>query len=96
MKLSKEDGKVKEQSKQMYKYRDRLKKELKKQDLQCLLEYNDQSVPVGEDKVCIPFYYFDLVERLSHLCVRLLFTKSQVLKIFKFRNKNDIIIQLAS
>jgi hypothetical protein len=79
MKSSKEDAEIKEQSKQMYKYRDQLKKDLKKMDLQCLLEYNDQDVPVGEDKVCIPFYFFDLVKRhvCSHLYVCMLFaTKS--------------------
>jgi hypothetical protein len=63
IKSSKEDAEIKEQSEEMYKYRDQLKKDLKKKDLQCLLEYNDQDVPAGKDKVCIPFYYFDLVKR---------------------------------
>jgi hypothetical protein len=52
MKSDKED-KIKEQNKLMYKYRDQLKKVLKKKDLQYLLEYNDQDIPSGEDRVCI-------------------------------------------
>lgn len=54
-KSSKEDAAIKGQSKLMYKYRDQLKKELRKSDLQDLLEHNDQDVPVGEDRVCIQF-----------------------------------------
>ncbi|PNF21175.1 Poly [ADP-ribose] polymerase [Cryptotermes secundus] len=42
---------IREQSKIMYKYRDQLKKELRKSDLQDLLEYNDQEVPVGEERM---------------------------------------------
>jgi hypothetical protein len=55
LKRSKEDAEIKQQSKIMYKYRDQLKKELRKNDLQDLLEYNDQDVPAGEERVCIPF-----------------------------------------
>uniref|UniRef100_A0A2Z5U1X2 Poly [ADP-ribose] polymerase n=1 Tax=Reticulitermes speratus TaxID=60591 RepID=A0A2Z5U1X2_9NEOP len=50
MKSDKED-KIKEQNKLMYKYRDQLKKVLKKKDLQYLLEYNDQDIPSGEDRM---------------------------------------------
>jgi hypothetical protein len=54
-KSSKEDAAVKEQSKLIYKYRDQLKKELRKSEMQDLLEYNEQDVPVGEERVCIQF-----------------------------------------
>jgi hypothetical protein len=54
-KSNQEDAAIKDQSKLIYKYRDQLKKELRKSDLQDLLEYNDQDVPVGEERVCISF-----------------------------------------
>jgi hypothetical protein len=54
-KSSKEDAVVKVQSKLMYKYRDQLKKQLRKSEMQDLLEFNDQDVPVGEERVCIQF-----------------------------------------
>jgi hypothetical protein len=56
MKSDKEDT-IKQQNKLMYKYRDQLKKALKKKDLEYLLGYNDQDMPSGEDRVCIAFCY---------------------------------------
>jgi hypothetical protein len=63
-KSSKEDAAIKEQSKLMYKYRDQLKKELRKSDLQDLLEFNDQDLPVGEERVCIQFS----AQAYRHVC----------------------------
>ena len=42
--------KMKKQNKQMFYYRDLLKKHLKKQDLYNLLEHNKQEIPTGEDR----------------------------------------------
>jgi hypothetical protein len=69
-KPSKEDAAVKEQSKLMYKYRDQLKKELRKSEMQDLLEYNEQDVPVGEERVCIQFS----AQQVCNLAVGLCFT----------------------
>lgn len=41
----------------MYKYRDQLKKHLAKKELQFLLEYNEQEIPSGEEKVI----YFNIL-----------------------------------
>jgi hypothetical protein len=54
-KSNKEDNAIKQQNKLIYKYRDQLKKELRKIELQELLEYNDQDIPVGDERVCIEF-----------------------------------------
>jgi hypothetical protein len=99
MKLSKEDAEMKEQNKKMYKLRDQLKKELKKKDLQYLLEHNDQDVPVGEEKVCIPLNYYDFVNK--HVCTRLyvctlLATKVKHLKFSKTKTASDVSILLES
>ena len=56
IKSDKEDA-IKKQNKLMYKYRDQLKNVLKRKDLQYLLEYNDQDIPPGEDRVCITLCY---------------------------------------
>jgi hypothetical protein len=71
-KSGKED-KIKEQSKLMYKYRDQLKKALRKKDLQYLLEYNDQDIPSGEDRVCIPFCYISVLQTMCVTSCRLAF-----------------------
>uniref|UniRef100_A0A7R8Z663 Poly [ADP-ribose] polymerase n=1 Tax=Timema douglasi TaxID=61478 RepID=A0A7R8Z663_TIMDO len=44
-----DEGKLKEQNKIMFKYRDNLKRKLKKRDLVQLLEHNNQEVPSGEE-----------------------------------------------
>jgi hypothetical protein len=67
VKSSKEDAEIKDQSKLMYKYRDQLKKHLKKKDLQYLLEYNEQDVPSGEDRVRVPFSCCDMVQRFVRI-----------------------------
>lgn len=46
---------IKEQSQIIFKYRDLLKKNLKKNELQDLLEYNKQELPVGHEVV---IYFF--------------------------------------
>lgn len=46
-----EDEAMKKQNKIMFKYRDQLKERLKKKELQELLEYNDQEVPTGPEKM---------------------------------------------
>lgn len=47
-KLSKD---LKEQSELIFNYRDQLKTNLKRKDLQYLLEYNDQEIPAGDEQV---------------------------------------------
>ena len=42
-----------EQNKIMYKYRDQLEKNLTKNELTELLQYNDQDVPAGQDRVSV-------------------------------------------
>ena len=39
---------MKKQNKRMFYYRDLLQKYLKKKEMETLLEYNNQEVPVGE------------------------------------------------
>ncbi|KAJ9595723.1 hypothetical protein L9F63_013086 [Diploptera punctata] len=46
-----EEEEVKKQCKEMYKYRDQLKKELRKKDLQFMLEFNKQEIPTGEEQL---------------------------------------------
>jgi hypothetical protein len=72
MKSDKED-KIKKQNKLIYKHRDQLKKVLKKKDLQYLLEYNDQDVPSGEDRVCIAFFYLCVLQTICAANCRLVF-----------------------
>lgn len=48
---SDEENEMKKQNKIMFDYRDQLKNQLKKKELQELLEYNGQEVPVGPEKV---------------------------------------------
>ena len=48
---SKEEAEMKKQNKVMFEYRDQLKSQLQKKDLQELLEYNDQDIPPGHEKV---------------------------------------------
>lgn len=50
---SKKEKDLQDQNKIMYKYRDSLKDKLKKSELISLLEYNEQEVPAGEDRVII-------------------------------------------
>lgn len=49
--MSEEEMKMKEENKIMYKYRDQLK-QLSKNELIELFNYNNQETPVGEDRVC--------------------------------------------
>ena len=72
IKSDKEDA-IKKQNKLMYKYRDQLKKVLKKKDLQYLLEYNDQDIPSGEEPVCIAFYYLCVSQTICVTNHRLVF-----------------------
>lgn len=72
MKSDKEDA-IKKQNKLMYKYRDQLKKALKKKDLQYLLEYNDQDIPPGEERVCIAFCYQCVSQTICVTSRRLVF-----------------------
>lgn len=65
MKSDNED-KIKKQNKLIYKYRDQLKNVLKKKDLQYLLEYNDQDIPSGEDRVCIAFFYLCVADYMCY------------------------------
>lgn len=46
---------MRKQNKIMFKYRDELSKILKKKQLSCLLEYNDQLLPEGESRVRFDF-----------------------------------------
>ncbi len=46
---------MKKQNKKMFYYRDLLQKHLKKKELENLLEYNNQEIPVGQ--VLRPFFY---------------------------------------
>jgi len=71
VKSDKEDA-IKKQNKLMYKYRDQLKKVLKK-DLQYLLEYNDQDIPSGEERVCIAFCYLFVSQTICVTNRRLVF-----------------------
>jgi poly [ADP-ribose] polymerase len=72
MKSDKEDA-IKKQNNLMYKYRDQLKKILKKKDLQYLLEYNDQDIPSGEERVCITFCYLCVSLTICVTTCRLVF-----------------------
>ena len=72
MKSDEEDA-IKKQNKLMYKYRDQLKNVLKKKDLQYLLEYNDQDIPSGEDRVCIAFCYLCVSQTVCVTNYRLVF-----------------------
>lgn len=49
---------MKEQNKIMFKYRDKLKNELRKEELTELLQYNGQEVPVGSERVTNLCFYF--------------------------------------
>jgi len=72
MKSDKDDA-IKKQNKLMYKHRDQLKTLLKKKDLQYLLEYNDQDIPSGEERVCIAFYYLCMSQTIYLTNCRLVF-----------------------
>ena len=70
-KIKKEDSEevkkkeeVKKQNKKIFHYRDSLESSLKKNELQELLEYNKQEIPVGNDNVCVLFLL--LTALLSH------------------------------
>ena len=52
-KLEKEKEEMKKQNKKMYYYRDQLQRQLKKNELQDLLESNGQEVCPGVDSVCV-------------------------------------------
>jgi hypothetical protein len=67
------EGKIKEQNKLMYKYRDQLKKDIVKKDLQYLLQYNDQDMPTGENEVCIAFRYLYVLQTICVTKCRLVF-----------------------
>jgi uncharacterized protein with gpF-like domain len=72
IKSDKEDA-IKKQNKIIYKYRDQLKKVLKRKDLQYLLEYNDQDIPSGEERVCIAFCYLCVLQTVCVTKHRLVF-----------------------
>ncbi|XP_066991017.2 poly [ADP-ribose] polymerase [Anabrus simplex] len=48
---TKNEAELKKQNSIMYKYRDNLRTELEKKSLAALLEYNNQEVPSGEDRI---------------------------------------------
>ena len=72
MKSDNEDV-IKEQNKLMYKYRDQLKELISKHAMECMLEYNYQDVPSGEERVCITFCYLCVSQTICVTNCRLVF-----------------------